>query len=181
MKKYIVLLLLLATYIGCRCQGLEADSCFMDVAATLDYKDVQINDDEVIEIDEVKADSIISSPVVFNYKNTKYWGRYTALRAAGWACFGVGIGCCVGGYALMFAAMTTTNDDWSRVVGPVGGYMFFSSPLLVAASIPLLACAYYNRYKAKHLKLDVGVSCIQPGKFAPCRVSTPALNFALNF
>ncbi|MDE6341371.1 MAG: hypothetical protein K2K93_03555 [Muribaculaceae bacterium] len=179
-KKFLVLLCAIVSYTCGFCQSVEADSCYMDMESQFDCATAMLNEDLTLDQDEAKSD-ITSTNVNHNFKDNKYWGRYTALRAAGWACFGAGAGFLIGGYALLFAAMTTTNDSWANAAGIMGGIMFFSSPVLVTASIPLLACAYYNRYKAKHLKLDVGVSCIHSERYAPCKVSAPALSLALNF
>lgn len=163
-------------------QELPADSCFIENITTIEIPSGEI-ETEVTDAENVGADLnvIKSESVKFDYKQTKYWGRYTALRAAGWSCFGVGAGFLVGGYAFLFASTTTTNFQWANAAGIMGGIMFFSSPILIVSSIPLIACAYYNRYKAKHLKLDVGVSYLPSDRFQMQKHSTPALSLALNF
>lgn len=116
----------------------------------------------------------------FDYKESKYWGRYTALRTAGWVTFGAGMGFFIGGYAMILGAWAT-DCDAADGLGVAGSCMLFSAPVLVLTSIPLLACAYYNRSKAKKMFLNAEASILPSGGASPYKTSTPALTLSLTF
>lgn len=123
---------------------------------------------------------VIAVTPQLNYKESKYWGRYTALRTAGWITFGTGVGFFIGGYAMILGACWAADDN-ADVLGVTGSLMLLSAPVLVLTSIPLLACAYYNRSKAKKMYLNVGASMLPSGGSSPFKASTPALSLALTF
>ena len=160
--------------------GIQGDLALPDIVVD-SISEVTNEDPEHIDaVDAAIEDNVAGHPVFVDYKETKYWWRYKTLQTAGWVCFGCGAGFLVGGYALLFAAFASDSSAAS-VLGITGGVMLFSSPLLIVASIPLLATAYYNRHKAKKLKLDVGVSQIPSFTASPYAMQTPVVSFSLDF
>ena len=117
----------------------------------------------------------------FDYKESKYWGSYTALRTAGWITLGTGVVFLISGYSCILGAWGTMHDAVADRLAVAGSIMLVSSPILVVTSIPLLACAYYNRSKAKKMYMNVGASMLPSGNLSPLKVSTPALSLALTF
>ncbi len=201
MKRYLGLFLFLASWFGCFCQNpvdngalSSTDVIHIDDALLVQCADPEFVSDALVETPEIIEESegaetsidtdIATMPVSFDYKETKYWKRYKKLRTAGWTCLGVGAGFFVGGYALIFAAFLSSDY---HAFGIPGGILFFSSPLLVLASIPLLTTAYINRHKAKKMNLNVGVSQLTgyANGVAPYlsmrHPNTPAVSFSLEF
>lgn len=155
----------------------ESDS----ISSIVESTEAIIAEREIISSGYSNETKVAIEPTEFDYKTTKYWGRYTALRTTGWACFGTGIGFIICGYGLLLSTFSGTSDSWANVAGPMGVIMLFSSPVLVFASIPILSIAYYNKHKAKNLKLNIGMSHISVRALPQNKFSTPALSLALNF
>lgn len=153
-----------------------------DGGSSEDFSMVEFSEEpqEGIEEASSSASPVISVTPQFDYKESKYWGRYTALRTAGWITFGTGVGFFIGGYAMILGAWAT-DSDVADGLGVAGSLMLLSAPVLVLTSIPLLACAYYNRSKAKKMYLNVGASMLPSGGSSPFKASTPALSLALTF
>ena len=125
--------------------------------------------------------SAIAVTPQFDYKESKYWGSYIALRTAGWITLGTGVVFFISGYACILSSWGSAHDAVADRLAVVGSIMLVSSPILVVTSIPLLACAYYNRSKAKKMYLNVGATTLRPCGASPFKASTPALSLALTF
>lgn len=115
----------------------------------------------------------------FNYKESKYWGRYTALRAVGWSCFGAGIGFFIGGMVGLIACIEGGDD----ALYYTSASLLFASPVLVAGSIPMLTLAYVNRRKAKTMKSMVNLDLVSIPQTSLNRnhYSAKGLGISLNF
>lgn len=193
MRRFWYLFLFIVSWLGCFSQNAVkiTSETFSDVIQIQDDVDLQflgvdnvseVTKDDPELIEATIEDSLGEQPGFIDYKETKYWRRYKALRTAGWVCFGCGAGFLVGGYALIFAAFISSNSSVAAgALGITGGLMFFSSPLLIVASVPLLATAYYNRHKAKKLNFNIGVSQIPSMTASPLAMKTPAVSFSLEF
>lgn len=196
MIRSVCLLLMLVSCIMGLCQNhMEIESSVLDSITAVGYpigEDIAhiyepyaSNSEESVVISESIYETIEEyapdQPIFIDYKNSKYWKRYKSLLTAGWVCLGTGVAFGVGGYFLLFAAYNTAHDAAADALAITGSLMLFSSPVLIVASIPLLSTAYYNRYKAKKMKLDVGVSKILLKSASPYAMQTPALSLSLNF
>lgn len=124
-----------------------------------------------------KIDKTVAST---DYKESKYWGRYTALRTAGWITLGTGGLFFLAGSTMILSAIGNDSDS-ADALGVAGSLLLFSAPVLVIASIPLLGCAYWNRNKAKKMYLNVGASLLPSDKTSPFDINTPAISLALRF
>lgn len=192
MTRYWYLFIFIVSWLGCFSQdAVEITSeTFSDVIQIQDGLDLpylggdnvsEVNKEDTELLEAMVEDNMAEQSGFIDYKDTKYWRRYKALRTAGWTCLGCGAGFLVGGYFLVFAAFVSTNSFACKALALTGGLMFFSSPVLIVASIPLLATAYSNRHKAKKLKLNVGVSQMPSITAAPMAMKTPAVSFSLDF
>ena len=111
------------------------------------------------------------------YKKTQQWRRYLIYRSVGWSFLGVGIPLTVGSFfgAIM---MAWGNDGvGSRILL---GTSFLGLGMTVV-SIPLITLAYISRYKAKHMKLDIGMSHLSVPTLIAAKPNLPAFNFCLTF
>ena len=115
-----------------------------------------------------------NSKYTFDYKKTSEWGTYKALRAVGWSALGLGVPTTVTGvFAAILGADGSTN--------PTGKIVFLTGVSLTAASIPLLATAYYYRHKAKKMHLTLGATGLtSPGSFNRADLA-PGLALTLRF
>ncbi len=119
------------------------------------------------------------------YKDTVQWKRYKRLRKWGWTCLGVGLGGYISMYALFIAAWTDAwpNNTFGHIldaitVGSVVTF-YYLGPVLMLASIPLLATAYTYRYKARHLK--VGLTAMSDLRTSQRLAATPGVSLSLTF
>lgn len=112
----------------------------------------------------------------FNYKQTKEWGKYKALRAVGWSAFGVGVPATLVGLFICALAV-----DAAPEADTAGAIVTVSGGALTLSSIPILISAYHYRSKAKKMALNVGVRSINAPSFSNKTDYTPALSLALNF
>ncbi|MDE6478647.1 MAG: hypothetical protein K2L45_00125 [Muribaculaceae bacterium] len=137
---------------------------------------------ETREENDITTASMETTDIMtFDYKQSKYWRRYIDLRTAGWITFGVGAGFFIGGYAAVLGAWVSPSEKIGNFLATPGIIMLISSPFLVVTSIPLLACAYWNRYKAKKMTIDVGMNLINSGGRSSFKMTTPALALTMNF
>lgn len=135
---------------------------------------------EESSLDAITENQIYNAVASTDYKESKYWGRYTALRTAGWITLGTGGLFFLAGSSMILGAIGQDSGS-ADALGITGSILLFSAPVLVIASIPLLGCAYWNRNKAKKMYLNVGTSLLQSDKTSPFNTYTPALSFALRF
>lgn len=185
MKLLILLLILTACAAiacaqeSCALQDMSLDPEAQALAAPAD----SVGGLDAIETPEsvMNAGNLDAHPVNINtnqfYKETKYWGHYTALRAAGWGCFGLGFGCFIGGAITFMATMNESSSD-----GPiVGAALMLASPVLVVASIPLITMAYVNRRKAMKMKtrVNLDLASIPIRGVGARRFSAPALGVSI--
>lgn len=121
----------------------------------------------------------------FNYTQTCQWRDYKRLRTLGWTFFGVGVPLTAGSYALLFAAVLSSEHD-ARILAPLAGITFLAGGFMTLASIPILTVAYVKRHKAKHMQFDLNFAAVQPpvcglSVSLSRRYSAPALGLSLSF
>ena len=125
----------------------------------------------------VKATDMRSTNIDFNYKKTKEWKTYTALRAVGWSALGVGVstffaGCIVG------AAVTETGPN-----SKAPDILLVTGAALTVVSVPVLTVAYCLRHKAKKKarQMSLGVTAIDSKMPFNAVAYTPALSMSFTF
>ena len=164
------------------CPTGDTDILFIE---TLTHDGSIVEESPSISETREENDNIVSMETTdltnYDYKQSKYWKRYIDLRTAGWITFGVGAGFFIGGYAAVLGAWVSNSKMICDFLATIGFPMLISSPFLVITSIPLLACAYWNRYKAKKMTMDVGMNLINSGGRSPFKMTTPALALTMNF
>lgn len=113
------------------------------------------------------------------YKQTPEWTKYKTLRTVGWTTFGVGVATVGAGLytSILLANLHGSRSDKTKA-GPI---VTFTGLGLTAASIPILACAYYYRHKAKKTYMSVGVTQLSAPTFGAGLSYTPAMNFTIMF
>lgn len=152
-----------------------SDMAFCSNAEINDTETTEIiSSDEMPVIDETKQET---TPVYFNYKDTKEWSKYKTLRAIGWSFLGVGLPSILVGPCLALTGGLTGD----RVGLAAGGIMLLMGMAMTISSVPILICAYYNRNKAKKMNMDLGFSAIDTQLSFGKPNSIPALAFTLNF
>ena len=160
--------------------SVEDEVCSEDLSMVVFLEDPQEDSQEEDEEKLTSESPGIAVTPQFDYKESKYWGSYIALRTAGWITLGTGAVFFISGYSCILGAWGA-HDAVADRLAIAGSIMLVSSPILVVTSIPLLACAYYNRSKAKKMYLNVGASMLPSGSLSPFKASTPALSLALTF
>ena len=196
MKGFCLLLFVFLFAVYGYCQELmhsEADALEMDMAGAIVLMENEVNSEDLLNVgvseesqDEMEVPLSPQSPGIsitpqFDYKESKYWGSYIALRTAGWITLGTGVVFFISGYSCILSAWGTSHDAVADRLAIAGSIMLVSSPILVVGSIPLLACAYYNRSKAKKMYLNAGASILPSGGASPYKTSIPAMTFSLTF
>lgn len=110
-----------------------------------------------------------------NYKTTKEWKRYKALRAVGWSALGLGIPVTLGG--LVGVGVSAIDGD------PYGGFIAIlaAGGVLTLSSIPILISAYHYRKKAKKIALELRMASVYNPTINNCQSFQPALGLTLRF
>lgn len=111
----------------------------------------------------------------FNYKTTKEWKKYKALRAVGWSALGLGIPVTFGG--LVGVGVSAIDGD------SYGGFiaMLAAGGVLTLSSIPILISAYHYRKKAKKIALELRMASVYNPTINNRQSFQPALGLTLRF
>lgn len=183
MKRYIFILVCILVTSFCAYSQGEFNHTFDKAQETTSFADesnsaTAINTFSESSVMYTFANSELAGNLntTFDYRNTQEWGKYKALRAAGWSAFGVGVPATLVGLFICGIAL-----DASPSAGTAGAIVTISGGVLTLSSIPLLISAYHYRNKAKKLAFNVGVTSINSPLISNRIEYTPALSFALNF
>lgn len=163
MKQLLIFVVIL---MGCVC-GMRAETVDTDTSAMV------FSNSEVAQ----------SMPTVaFNYKKTREWRTYTALRAVGWTMFGIGTPALIGGafVYVVTTALSNAEGGGGHDGIPLEGVIMIAGGATVIASIPILVCAYRYRDKAKRMAVSMS-SISMPSCNGYGRTFAPALRVALTF
>ena len=156
--------------------------CSLCAYAQTDEVPAAVTEEIIVEVGPSNVDSDVKLMVAdFDYKKTKEWTAYKALRAVGWSAFGVGIPLALAGTGLGIATGGSWNDE-TAAIKPIK--MVIAGLSLLGSSIPILICAYYfkDKAKAKAAQMKLAFSTINTPKVANVGSSyAPALSFTLTF
>lgn len=116
--------------------------------------------------------------IQFDYKSTPEWGKYKALRTVGWSALGVGVTATAAGLFFWLASNTDIGSDAMALGGSITA---IAGAGITLASVPILCVAYHNRYKAKKMALNLGVTHISNPVSSTQFNTAPALSLSFNF
>lgn len=185
--KHIILVVALTVCISAYSQT-EQSADSVAIAETIEVISEEISGDVTLTEDNVPEVIVVEAPdsadvmdvkIVYDYKQSPQWVKYKTLRTVGWSMAGASVGLFLGGFAVALCCFA--NDFSDDGVAVAGAWLIVSAPVVLVASIPILAVAYRNRYKAKHLKLEAGVDMIRTQSPMLAMRPTPAAGLTLRF
>lgn len=184
MKRYITLIIVcLLASLQALAQTEECDSIVHESA--IQYAETSQQYEYQDPATAISSELTQIPDLSFDYTQTRQWRSYKKLRTIGWTFLGVGVPVTAGGFALLLAAILS-SDETNKILGPLVGVTLLGGSALTVASIPILTVAYVKRYQAKHMKLDFGMTALHSPSFnvpsAPLRGFTvPAPSLTLTF